>query len=157
MSSIEDSPGMDFIGQMVRGHEDTIHAAVTWSIVVWASAESLQNIEGWGGDRSRNVNAISKAMKSAITGETKGPRISSHPHHIDIKNKQDGTPNFKCMRINFDSRADRNLFCQDRLAIKKIRAYAINIQVGQEEGGTTMNASTMTVNWCQEEQVEKKK
>jgi hypothetical protein len=120
-------------------------------------SESLQNIEGWGGDRSRNVNAITKAMKLAITGGTKGPGISSHPHHIDIKNKLDGTANFKCMRINFDSRADRNLFCQDRLAIQQIRAYAINIQVGQEEGGTKMNASTMTVNWCEEELVEKKK
>ena len=49
MSSNEDSPGMDFVGQMVRGHEDNINAAVTWSIVVWAGAESPQNIEGGEG------------------------------------------------------------------------------------------------------------
>ena len=40
--------------------------------------------------------------------------------------------------------------------IPKIRAYAIKIQVGQEEGGTTMNATTMIVNWCEEEKVTKK-
>jgi hypothetical protein len=114
MSSDEDSPGLKFISKMVQGHEDDIQAAATFSIVIWAGATSTQNIEGWGGDRSRNVNAIAKSMKAAITGGTKGPPISSHPHHIDIKDKQDGSANFQCMRINFESRADRNLFCQER-------------------------------------------
>ena len=157
LSSNEDSPGLDFISDMVRGHEEAIKDAVTFSIVIWACAQSPQNIEGWGGERSRNVNHIAKAMKAAITGGTKGPLISSHPHHIDIKDKQDGSTNFQCMRINFDARADRNLFCQERLMVQNLRAYAIKIEVGQEEGGTTMNPSTMMVNWCEEEQVEEKK
>ena len=109
----------------------------------------------WG-DRSRNVSAIAKAMKTAITGGAKGLAISTHPHYIDIVDKQDGTPHFNCMRINlhfFESRDERNLFCQVRLVIPKLRAYAIKIQVGQVEGGTTMNATTMIVNWCEEENV----
>ena len=96
-------------------------------------------------------------MKAAITGGTKSPSISSHPHHIDIKDKQDGSANFQCMRINSDSRADRNLFCQVRLMVQNLRAYAIKIEVGQEEGGTTRNPTTMVVNWCEEEQVEEKR
>ena len=90
MSSDEDSPGLEFISKMVQGHEEAIHVAATFSIVIWASSTSPQNIEGWGGDRSRNVHAIAKSMKSAITGGTKGPTISSHSHHMDIKDKQDG-------------------------------------------------------------------
>ena len=93
-------------------------------------------------------------MKIAITGGTKGPTISSHPRHIGIMDKQDGSANFQCMRINFDSRADRNLFCQDRLAVQQLRAYAIKIEVGQEESGTTMKPSAMIVHWCEEEQAQ---
>ena len=110
-SDAADSPTMDLISQMIQGQEDNLREAATLSIVVWPGHASPQNIEGWGGDRSRNVNAITKAMKAAISGSNKGPCVSSHPHHINIIDKLDGTPDFKCMRINFDSRTDRNLFC----------------------------------------------
>ena len=226
-SEEEDSPGMDLISQMIQGYEETLQEAVTFSIVVWPDHTSPQIIEGWGGDRGRNVNAITKGMKSAITGSSKGPSISSHPHHINIIDKLDGTPSFQCMRINFESRADRNLFCQvqlisphplpfiaplplipttlpdhhlstippvttlchhllpphqtttpchqftqpprpplhatnshrqsltyqDRLFAQPLRAYKIAIQVGQEEGGSTMNPTTMILNWKEEELV----
>ena len=112
--SNEDSPGMEFITNMVRGQEEILRAAETFAIVIWPDGASAQNIEGYGGEGSRNVNVIAKAMKTAITGGANGPAISSHPHHIDIMDKQDGTPHFNCMRTNFESRADRNLFCQAR-------------------------------------------
>ena len=118
----EDSPGMDLIAQMIQGHEENLQEAITYSVVVWPDASSPQTIEGWGGDRSRNVNAITKGMKTAITGTGKGPCISSHPHHINIMDKLDGTPSFLCMRINFESRADRNLFCQAQLTALRLRA-----------------------------------
>ena len=111
----EDSPGLDLISEMIQGHRESLQEAVTYSIVVWPDTTLTQIIEGWGGDRSRNVNAITKAMKAAVTGSGKGPSISSHPHHINIIDKLDGTPSFLCMRINFESRADRSLFCQARL------------------------------------------
>ena len=147
---------MELINKMIRGKEETLQAAITFSIVIWPNHLSTQNIEGYGGDRSRNINAIANAMKKAISGSAKGPCISSHPHHINIIDKQDGTPNFQCMRINFDTRADRNLFCQARLVIPQLRAYQIAIEVGQEDGGTTMNPTRMFANWSKEERVRKK-
>jgi hypothetical protein len=114
---------MNLINQMLQGKQEILEAARTYSIIIWPDTTSTQKIEGWGGDRSRNSNAISKSMKTAITGSTKGPCISSHPHHINIIDKLDGTPTFQCMRINFDSRADRNLFCQARLVTSQIRTH----------------------------------
>ena len=114
---------MNFISEMLQGQEETLEAARTYSIIIWPDATSTQKIEGWGGERSRNSNSIAKAMKTAITGSTKGPCISSHPHHINIIDKLDGTPTFQCMRVNFDSRADRNLFCQAKPVISQLRMY----------------------------------
>ena len=122
-SEEEDSPAMNFISEMLQGQEETLEAARTFSIIIWPDATSTQKIEGWGGERSRNSNGIAKAMKTAITGSIKGPCISSHPHHINIIDKLDGTPTFQCMRVNFDSRADRNLFCQAKLVISQLRMY----------------------------------
>ena len=124
-SDAADSPTMDLISQMIQGQEDILREAATFSIVVWPGHASPQNIEGWGGDRSRNVNAITKATKAAISGSNKGPCVSSHPHHINIIDKLDGTPDFKCMRINFDSRTDRNLFCQARLITPQPGAHSM--------------------------------
>ena len=94
---------MEFITNMVRGQEEILRAAETFAIVIWQDATSAQNIEGYGGEGSRNVNVIAKAMKTAITGGANGPAISSHPYHIDIMDKQDGTPHFNCMRISTSS------------------------------------------------------
>ena len=47
--SNEDSPGMDFINNMVKGQEELMNAAVAFSIVVWPDGTSSQNIEGFGG------------------------------------------------------------------------------------------------------------
>ena len=153
LSDEEDSPGMEFIRKKVEGHEATLKAAATFSIVIWPDATSLQSIEGHGGDRSRNVNAIAKAIKAAVTGGAKGPAISSHPHQIPIVDKQDGSTHFACMRINFESKEARAMICHQRLRVDKLRAYATKIEVGQEEGGTTMNPTTMIVNWCEEDKV----
>ena len=123
----QDSPGLDLIAEMIQGHKESLQEAVTYSIVVWPDTKSTQAIEGWGGERSRNVNAITKAAKAAVTGSGKGPNISSHPHHINIIDKLDGTPSFLCMKINFESKADRSLFCQARLIPPPIHVQIVCI------------------------------
>ena len=147
-----DSPSMRALFEGMEEMREELEELKATTVCVWPAGPGSY-LKGRVNERKENTGALIHLMKEALIpgADTKIDRFEGS---IPIKNKQDGSPDFECLFLNFASLESAVTFCGDPSFMPKLRCHEITVIISQMDGGKKSAPAEMTVHFCLKDDIQ---
>jgi hypothetical protein len=122
-----DSPSMRALFEGMEEMREELEELKATTVCVWPAGPGSY-LKGRVNERKENTGALIQLMKEALIPGT-DTKIDRFEGSIPIKNKQDGSPDFKCLFLNSASTDATLAFCGDPFYQPKIKCHEVTIHI----------------------------
>ena len=146
MEEDADSPSLKALFESMEDMQEEMLEVKATAVCVWPAGAGSY-LKGRVNERRDNTGDLVGLMKGALIPGS-DHKIDRFEGSIPVKNKQDGSPSFECLFLNFSSKEAADSFCGPALYVPKIKCYEVTVQICQTDGGKKLAQAPMTVHFC---------
>ena len=147
MEDEADSPSLRALFDSMEGMQEEMLEVKATAVCVWPAGAGSY-LKGRVNERRDNTGDLIGLMKGALIPGS-DYKIDRFEGSIPVKNKQDGSPSFECLFLNFSSKEAADSFCGPTFFyMPKLKCYEITVMIDQTDGGKKLGPSPMTVHFC---------